>query len=142
MAPKSEQPSRRCAAWLFTLSRAHRTTSAAASSSSSSQMIASSFADFSLSELMRLLCFENEEQAINFLSAYSLKVSDTGQVRIAPCFVGDFFFFFLISCRFRAVAVADGKQKSRRTRSHYCVNAHGNGVLRATVVFAVLRLSL
>lgn len=45
-------------------------------------MIAVSFADFSLSELMRLLCFESEEQAVNFLSAYSLSVSDSGQVRI------------------------------------------------------------
>lgn len=44
-------------------------------------MIASSFADFSLSELVRLLCFENEEQAVAFLRAYSLKVSDSGQVR-------------------------------------------------------------
>ena len=53
---------------------------------SGAQMIASSFLDFSLSELIRLLCFENEEQAVNFLRAYSLKVSDTGQVSIVPWF--------------------------------------------------------
>lgn len=46
----------------------------------SAQMIAASFADFSLSELMRLLCFESERHAVNFLRAYSLKVSDTGHV--------------------------------------------------------------
>lgn len=60
-------------------------------------MIASSFADFSLSELVRLLCFENEEQAVNFLSAYNLKVSDTGQVRIdrPSCFCGGLVFCVL-----------------------------------------------
>ncbi|CAM9403052.1 unnamed protein product [Pylaiella littoralis] len=45
-------------------------------------MIAASFADFSLSELMRLLCFESERHAVNFLRAYSLKVSDTGHVHL------------------------------------------------------------
>lgn len=50
-------------------------------------MIAQSFADFSTSELMRLLCFESEEQAVDFLMVYSLKVSRAGQVRIEPfCF--------------------------------------------------------
>lgn len=48
-------------------------------------MIAASFADFSLSELMRLLCFESQDHAVNFLRAYSLKVSDTGHVRTRPC---------------------------------------------------------
>lgn len=49
-----------------------------------SQMIAQSFSDFSISELMRLLCFESEEQAVDFLMVYSLKVSRDGQVIIEP----------------------------------------------------------
>ncbi|CAM9584626.1 unnamed protein product [Hapterophycus canaliculatus] len=48
-------------------------------------MIAASFSDFSLSELIRLLCFEDEDQAVSFLDAYSLRVSDAGQVRTRPC---------------------------------------------------------
>ena len=44
-------------------------------------MIAASFYDFSVSELMRLLCFEDEDQIVAFLGEYSLKVSSDGQVR-------------------------------------------------------------
>lgn len=47
----------------------------------SSQMIAVSFADTSLAELVRLLCFEDGQQAVDFLSTYNLTVSHTGQVR-------------------------------------------------------------
>lgn len=45
------------------------------------KVISASFADFSLSEIMRLLCFKSEEQTVEFLRAYSLKVSSAGQVR-------------------------------------------------------------
>lgn len=82
-------------------------------------MIAASFADFSLSELMRLLCFESEDQAANFLRAYSLKVSDTGQVRFVPC-SRDSFFFASVGCR--------QKQKARRMWTRYvhcnCLGQH------------------
>lgn len=44
-----------------------------------------------MSELMRLLCFEDEDQIVTFLTEYSLKVSSSGQVR-ANIFFPSWFF--------------------------------------------------
>lgn len=58
------------------------------------QVIAASFYDFSVSELMRLLCFEDEDQIVAFLGEYSLRVSSSGQVRRAN--MPSSFCFFLL----------------------------------------------